>query len=288
MSCLQTVEQVDRLFPYSRWSSQLPVLAKRYRGGNPVPHILLADFLEVEVARAIAEEFPNAHTEAWTQYKHHNENKLGMAKRELFPPGLGEVTDKLNSPAFVSWLSSLTGIPDLVPDRSLEGGGLHQSSRGGFLNVHTDFSHHHYHKHWRRRVNLILYLNPTWRAEWGGAIELWDVGMRRCVAKYPPLLNHALIFNTNEKSLHGFPEPLSCPQGVSRRSVALYYYTVEKDAKSSPRSTNYHARPGDGIGQAAMIWLDKQAVNLYSRAKARFRFSDDLASKILGLISKKK
>jgi len=288
MSCLQTVEQVDRLFPYSRWSSQLPVLAKRYRGGNPVPHILLADFLEVEVARAIAEEFPNAHTEAWTQYKHHNENKLGMAKRELFPPGLGEVTDKLNSPAFVSWLSSLTGIPDLVPDRSLEGGGLHQSSRGGFLNVHTDFSHHHYHKHWRRRVNLILYLNPTWRAEWGGAIELWDVGMRRCVAKYPPLLNHALIFNTNEKSLHGFPEPLSCPQGVSRRSVALYYYTVEKDAKSNPRSTNYHARPGDGIGQAAMIWLDKQAVNLYSRAKARFRFSDDLASKILGLISKKK
>lgn len=288
MSCLQTVAQADRLFPYSRWISQLPTLAEQYQQGNPVPHVLLRDFLEPEAGVAIAEEFPAHNTEAWTQYKHHNENKLGMAKRELFPPLLGEVTDELNSPGFVSWLSILTGIPGLVADPSLEGGGLHQSSRGGFLNVHTDFSHHHYHKHWRRRVNLILYLNPDWQLAWGGAIELWDVGMRSCVAKYPPILNHALIFNTDEKSLHGFPEPLDCPEGVSRKSVALYYYTVEQDSKSSPQSTNYRARPGDGIVQSAMIWLDKQAVNLYSRAKARFGFSDELASKILGLISKKK
>jgi hypothetical protein len=288
MSCLQTVEPTDRLFPYSRWSSQLRTLAREYSEGNPVPHVLLPDFLDPEVAGAIAEEFPDHDTHAWTQYKHHNENKLGMAKRELFPPGLGEVADELNSPGFVSWLSALTGIPDLVADPSLEGGGLHQSGRGGFLNVHTDFSHHHYHKHWRRRVNLILYLNPEWDEQWGGAIELWDARMRNCIAKYPPLLNHALIFDTNEKSLHGFPEPLDCPEGVSRKSVALYYYTVEQDSKSAPRSTNYRARPKDGLRQAAMIWMDKQAVNLYSRAKARFGFSDEMASKILGLISGKK
>jgi len=287
MSCLQTLEEAERLFRYSRWASQLPILAQHYAKGDPVPHVLLPDFLDPGVASTIAEEFPDPHTDAWTQYKHHNENKLGMAKRELFPPGLGEVTDELNSPGFVAWLSELTGIPDLVSDASLEGGGLHQSSRGGFLNVHTDFSHHHYHKHWRRRVNLILYLNPEWRPEWGGAIELWDVGMRSCVAKYAPLLNHALIFNTNEKSLHGFPAPLECPEGVSRKSIALYYYTIEQDSKSSPRSTDYHARPEDSMTEAAMIWLDKQAVDLYSRAKARFGFSDALASKILGLISKK-
>jgi hypothetical protein len=287
MSCLPALAKDERLFPYWRWSVQLPALAKQYREGNPIPHLRLADFLDPEVALTVAREFPDANTEAWTQYKHHNENKLGMAKRELFSPGLGEMTDELNSPGFVSWLSTLTGIPNLVSDPSLEGGGLHQSSRGGFLNVHTDFSHHHYHKHWRRRVNLILYLNPEWHAEWGGAIELWDVGMRSCMAKYPPLLNHALIFNTDDKSLHGFPEPLDCPDGVSRKSVALYYYTIEQDSKCSPRSTNYRARPGDGIGKSAMIWVDKQAVNLYSRAKVRFGFSDALASKILGLISKK-
>jgi 2-oxoglutarate-Fe(II)-dependent oxygenase superfamily protein len=154
--------------------------------------------------------------------------------------------------------------------------------------VHTDFSHHHYHKNWRRRINLILYLNPGWRPEWGGAIELWDLKMQHCVAQYPPFLNCALIFNTDDRSLHGFPEPLKCPENESRKSLALYYYTVEQDSRTTPRSTNYHARPGDGIGKAALIWLDKKAVDLYSRAKARFGFSDDFASKVLGVISRKK
>jgi hypothetical protein len=75
---------------------------------------------------------------------------------------------------------------------------------------------------------------------------------------------------------------------VSRKSLALYYYTVEPNTKLSNRSTNYHARPSDGLVESALIWLDKEAVDLYSRAKARFGFSDEFASKILGLISRKK
>ena len=239
----------------------------------------------------MAKEFPRPTTDAWTQYKHANENKLGMPKRELFPPMLGAVTDELNSPEFVAWVSRLTGIPSLIADSMLEGGGLHQSGPGGYLNVHTDFSMHHFHTHWHRRVNLILYLNPGWDERWGGAIELWEKSserkMTRCAAKYPPLLNHALIFTTNEKSLHGFPDPLTCPEGQSRKSLALYYYTVEQQ-KLAAHSTDYFARPQDGWGKAAMIWLDKTVVDLYSRAKARFGFSDEFASKLLGWWSGKR
>ncbi|HXZ41269.1 MAG TPA: 2OG-Fe(II) oxygenase [Terriglobales bacterium] len=288
MSCLQTVSKADPLFDYSRWTALLPGLTEQYEANQPVPHILLTDFLTTDVASEIAQEFPNPDADTWTQYKHRNENKMGMAKRDLFPAGLREVAYELNSPPFLAWLSELTGISELIADPSLEGGGLHQSGCGGFLNVHTDFSHHHYHKQWRRRVNLILYLNPVWRPEWGGAIELWDVKMRNCVAKYPPLLNHALIFNTDERSLHGFPEPLRCPEGESRKSLALYYYTVERNTKIPSSSTNYRARPGDGMTKSALIWLDKLAVDLYSRAKTRFGFSDELASKVLGFISGKK
>jgi len=276
------------LFPYSKWNTQLPGLSKRYQDNAPYPHILLAEFLKEDVALAAAQAFPAARTEAWTQYKHRNENKLGMAKRSLFPPVLGEVADELNSAEFVKWLSQLTGIPDLIPDDLLEGGGLHQSTRGGFLNVHTDFSHHHYHKHWRRRVNLILYLNPGWNECWGGAIELWDENMQHCAAKHVPLLNHALIFNTDSRSYHGFPEPLQCPEGESRKSLALYYYTLDQTDTTAGKSTNYRARPQDSFAKAMLIWLDKKAVDVYSRAKARFGFSDDFASKVLGLVSRKK
>jgi len=275
-------------FPYPKWSSQLPSLRRQFRENQPYPHVHLKEFLDDDVAAEMAGEFPNMATDAWTRYKHQNENKLGLAKRTLFPRLLGEAVDELNSEAFVHWLSQLTGIPNLLADESLEGGGLHQSGAGGFLNVHTDFSNHHYHKHWRRQVNLILYLNPNWQEQWGGAIELWDREVRRCVVKIPPLFNEALIFRTDEISYHGFPDPLRCPEGESRKSLALYYYTLESGVGAKAHSTNYRPRPEDGPLKSCMIWLDKEAVDLYSRAKARFGFSDEFASKILGFLSRKR
>jgi hypothetical protein len=284
MSCLEIVDEATPLFDYRTWNLRLSHLAKQFAGNHPVPHLLLPNFLASDAASEAASAFPRPDSKSWTHYQHCNENKLGMAKRELFPSSLRAIADELNTPRFLTWLSGLTGIPNLVADPSLEGGGLHQAGRGGFLNVHTDFSHHHYHPQWRRRVNLILYLNPAWRAEWGGAIELWDAKMERCVVKYPPLLNHVLIFDI-ERCLHGFPEPLECPEGESRRSLALYYYSL--DGCLAPSSTRYRARPGDGMGKSALIWLDRMAVECYSRAKARFGFSDEIASKVLGFLSRK-
>jgi len=288
MSTARALQAPVRLFPYDRWEASLPSLAREYRENTPCPHILLTNFLDPEIAAAMEREFPRSASDAWTQYKHANENKAGMPKRELFPATIGAVVDELNTPEFTAWVSELTGIPDLIADPMLEGGGLHQSGPGGYLNVHTDFSVHHFHTHWHRRVNLILYLNDGWQEEWGGALELWEKNMARCGAKYPPLLNHALVFTTNERSLHGFPDPLTCPEGESRKSLALYYYTVEPDRKIEVHSTDYFARPQDGWWKASMIWLDKKAVDFYSRAKARFGFSDDFASRVLEFLSKKK
>jgi hypothetical protein len=274
-------------FPYWRWEPKVEELAKEYRENQPFPHIRLTNFLEPELAQAIAAEFPSNGTKSWTQYKHQNENKLGMTKRKFFPPELGAVADDLTSPRFAAWLSRLTGIAGLISDPSFEGGGLHQSTRGGFLNVHTDFSMHHYQKNWRRRVNVLIYLNPLWREEWGGAIEFWEQSMRRCGAKYPPLLNHSVIFTTDERSLHGFPDPLTCPEGTARKSLAFYYYTVEQLPTTGLHSTDYRARPSDGWGTRSLIWMDKKAVDLYSRAKMRLGFSDELASKVLRFLSHK-
>jgi hypothetical protein len=282
-----TTESI-RLFPCHLWTARLPELAERYQQAQPYPHIHLSDFLDTDAARSAAGEFPDSSSDAWIQYKHFNENKAGLVKRELFPEALGRIVDELNGPEFLDWLSKLTGIPDLVADPTLEGGGLHQSARGGFLNLHTDFTMHHHKKDWKRRINLIVYLNPEWEIEWGGAIELWDRQMRTCCASVPPLLNHALIFSTTDHSYHGFPEKLRCPDGVSRKSIALYYYTIECDANFIGRSTNYQARPTDGKVKSALIWLDKKAVHLYSRAKEKFGISDDAASKVLAFLSRKK
>lgn len=275
-------------FSYSRWKPLVRQLAREYQAAVPFPHIHLNGFLEPETAKLVASEFPDVHSTAWIHYKHANEKKSGLNKRELFPPCIGEVVDELNSRSFVTWLSELTGIPALLADPSLEGGGLHQAGRGGFLNVHSDFSVHHYRPTWRRRVNLIVYLNPDWQEEWGGALEFWEKGMERRAVAYTPLLNHAIIFNTDQNSLHGFPDPLRCPEGLSRKSLALYYYTAQESSMSIVRSTDYRPRPTDSILKASIIRLDTLVLNLYSKAKRHLGFSDRLASTLLNFISGRK
>ena len=93
MSTAPAIRASTRLFPYERWGSPSPSLLRQYRENHPCPHILLKDFLNPETALSMAMEFPRAASDAWTQYKHANENKLGMPKRELFPPLLGAVSD---------------------------------------------------------------------------------------------------------------------------------------------------------------------------------------------------
>ena len=103
MAQFKVVSLPEVLFPYGKWNAQLSSLAGAYQANRPFPHIHLTEFLQPEVAREIAAEFPAPGTEAWTQYKHHNENKLGMAKRSLFPPGLGAGgADAARVPARVS------------------------------------------------------------------------------------------------------------------------------------------------------------------------------------------
>ena len=46
--------------------------------------------------------------------------------------------------------------------------------------------------------------------------------MSRKEASIVPDLNTVAVFSTDESSYHGHPDPLSCPEGVTRDSIALY------------------------------------------------------------------
>jgi hypothetical protein len=61
------------------------------------------------------------------------------------------------------------------------------------------------------------------------------------------LFNRCVIFNTNPDSYHGHPESLNVPSDVSRKSIALYYYTASKKIYEDnvAHSTMYVARPND-------------------------------------------
>jgi hypothetical protein len=230
-------------------------LSEQYRLAAPFPHIKIDGHFPDERLRGIVGEIqaaqidPEAPGYGWL-------DKRRASELDRFPPKTRELVEELNSPPFIAWLEQLTGIEGLIPDPSLEGGGIHQINTGGYLKIHTDFNWHK-RLELHRRINLLLYLNEGWDEQWGGALELWHERelaspRGRPAASYAPLFNRMVIFSTTDFSYHGHPEPLKCPPHVRRNSIALYYYS-----KTRPQNeirfghsdmTNYRARQTDRLG----------------------------------------
>jgi len=262
-----------------RLEREVDRLGTVYQSAEPYPHIVMDDFLELSACEAAIKEFPPLDPSQWNNYLHTNERKFSNTDPDTWGPTLREILEELNSPRFVQFVSRLIGVDDLIADPSLEGGGLHQSTTGGFLNIHADFTVHPHNRKWQRRANILLYLNDEWKPEYGGDLELWSADMKHCVEKVSPLANRVLIFTTDVNSFHGHPEPMRCPEGVARRSMALYYFSVEDDPRV--RSTEYRARPGDGAHSIG-IYADTQMLRAYDWAKRHLGLSDQTASKMLG------
>ncbi|HHM21169.1 MAG TPA: 2OG-Fe(II) oxygenase [Bacteroidetes bacterium] len=199
--------------------------AKAYRSAAPFPNIYFRDFFNPEILDAVLAEFPDLEKKGDFKYNTPNEVKLASKGERRFGPVTKVFTHFLNSEPFLQFLQELTGIEEtLLPDPYFEGGGFHESKRGGFLKIHADFNKHRK-TGLDRRLNVLVYLNKDWKDEYGGHFELWNRDMSRCVRRVPPLFNTLAMFTTSDYSWHGLPNPLTCPPGQSRKSLALYYYS---------------------------------------------------------------
>ena len=195
-----------------------------FNNKKPFRYIILDNFLNLDFAEGILDEFPLIDNK-WTDARgHHTQNKwtLPIVKDRI----AGDFIVEANSKEFLNYLSKLTSIPDLIPDSKVFGGGYHQSTSGGFLNIHVDFNKlANRNDLLDRRLNLIVFFNKNWIAEKGGYLELWDMEKKLRIENISPDFNRCVIFETNEISFHGHPKPLKINLNESRKSISIYYYT---------------------------------------------------------------
>lgn len=236
-----------------------------YANAQPFPHIVIDNFFPEEVLNDILNEYPKSGDIDWQKFENKAEKKLANKHERYMGDHTRSLLYQLNSSTFITFLETLTGIGGIIPDPHFEGGGLHQIERGGYLKVHADFNRHT-RMRLDRRLNLLLYLNKDWKEEYGGYLELWDTAMTRCEKKILPIFNRFVLFTTTDFTYHGHPEPLTCPEGWTRKSLALYYYTNGRPASEvtgKEHSTLFQARPGEDIkenklaGMTAKTFLKK-------------------------------
>ena len=256
-------------------------LAADYCFAEPFPHIVIDNFLPADFVAGLLEHFPHKRLDSDVVF---DMGYAGFHKRQILPTDCDafcrQAFDFFNARPFLEFLEGLSTIQGLIPDPHFEGGGFHEIGSGGKLGIHADFRINN-RLHLSRRMNVIVYLNDGWPEEYKGSLELWSRDMTTRVKSVAPLLNRCVVFNTDADSYHGHPDPLTSPEGVFRRSVALYYYTASKAVYEEVpnRSTMYVARPGDDADtrrEAAHLRFDQHlqqwvppAVLRYSRAIMR-------------------
>ncbi len=229
--------------PATRLKSQRDALRARYPAAKPFPHVVIDNLFDDVVLDRIVAEFPKKEERDWITWDTAHEVKQTSRGIARLSPFTQLFFLQLCSEPFMQVVRDITGLPDLVADPLFHGGGLHESVRGSWLNIHADYTNHPA-LPLTRRLNLIVYLNRDWDAAWGGALELWDSATKVCGARVEPIFNRAVLFPTTSHTLHGFPTPISCPSDRSRMSVSVFYWSPDPEALKEGKYINF--LPGEG------------------------------------------
>ncbi|AXA33398.1 2OG-Fe(II) oxygenase [Francisella adeliensis] len=216
--------------------SDFESLSKEFTDAKPFPHVVIDNFLDYKLAKALDGEFPAVESDIWYDYRNLIERKRTCNNWDLFPEVTYKFFSYLNSNIFMEKLNKLMPETKLFPDVGLNGGGWHAHEAGGMLNTHLDYSIHPK-LGLERRLNIILYINENFNPDWGGSLGLWshcdkDNQPSKLIKSVKPIFNRAVIFDTTCNSWHGLPEAIKCPSEESRRSLAIYYMSEPRPESS--------------------------------------------------------
>jgi Rps23 Pro-64 3,4-dihydroxylase Tpa1-like proline 4-hydroxylase len=271
-------------------------LRERFEAAQPFRHVVVDRFLDETFCNELIRQFPAFDLA-------HAVNESGETGRKSAIPDLARLGGPfarfdalIRSREFLDWIARVTGIPKLLYDPEYVGGGTHENLNGQDLDSHVDFNYHP-NGRWHRRLNLIVFLNPEWQESWGGCLELlrdpWTLAGARPSQLVVPLANRAVIFETTERSWHGFRRIQLPPEaaGLSRRSIAVYFYTRERPAAeiAPGHGTLYVQRPLSDRIQCGYT-LDEEDVEelrvLIKRRDAQIKFLYDRETEFTSFIAR--
>ena len=218
---LRYAELVDRSFFAPEQRARL---RQELESAQPFPHLVIEGLFHPRLLELVAEEFDTQPASSWVEITRPYERTRRSVPGVSLQTASQTYFDIVSSGWFNEWLTSITGVPCLLSDPRLVGGGLHESRSGGAFSIHRDFRSHP-DTGLRNAMVFITYLNKGWQPEWGSALELWDKKNDRCGKAVQPEFGRTVILPHGPLSYHGHTQPLKTPDERPRRSVAAYFYT---------------------------------------------------------------
>ena len=266
LATVQIVESLPRLI-VRRLRSAGEVMRLQWhgdRGGAEGRHCFLDDLLPEDLALRIYKSFP-ANAEGFTRTDDFRDRESVSPHLDRLPPPIGEAMFAFHHHAVIEAVEAITGIPALEPDPLLYAGGVSMMFRGDYLNPHIDNSHDADRQRYRR-VNLLYYVTPDWRAEHGGHLELWDrrvSGPRTIMSQF----NRLVLMETTSRSWHSVSPVIAAGPRCALRN--FYFTSRSPTGADYYHVTSFTGRPGQHARRA--FGLVDNALRNFARAKLRLR-----------------
>jgi len=210
---------------------------------DPFKHIIVDNFFSDEIAQASLKAFEVSERGKWDEV-HDEDIEIKMRSNWSSEFDIHEAVLPcvriLNSAPFLDVMNKLFNIKGLLMDPYFKGGGLNITPKNGLLDIHVDGNFHDK-TGAHRRLNAIVYLNKNWEKGWKGELGLYDKKGKRLIKSVEPIYNRLIIFQTNDYSFHGLPEPINFPDNENRKSIILYYYSLSAREKNETNVKGPHS-----------------------------------------------
>ena len=214
--------------------SNIDLLRTQYLTAQPFPHLVIDDFCDVKKLDNAYNSIPELENKS-RDYAFAN-NKFEKSNYRILSPELDELYTDLSSDRFNKILSHITA-KNIFVDPKNHGGGLHQGKKNSFLDMHLDFNYHPMQKNWYRELNLLLYLNKDWLADYKGSLRIKDLRTDQEKELEVPF-NRLIIQQCGPYTLHGY-DMTNFPDDKYRTSIATYAYQIHNKILETPRTTDW-------------------------------------------------
>lgn len=208
-------------------------LAARFAAARPFRHLVVDGFLPGALARGVARELPRPDDEAFTEGRVGGDGVAICRDPERLGPSWARVDALTRSADFLAALGEACGVADLRRNEAGDCGGLFRYAPDSEMDVHVDSNDVDVHcaqTGHRRKINLLLYLTPGWREDWGGGFDLYAAPSRAPVKSVAPLFNRCVLFDSHDRSWHGVA-PITLPRsarGTARFALILNYFSTDR------------------------------------------------------------
>lgn len=203
-----------------------------------IKYFYLDDLLPIEIAIKIHEVFPRP--EEMILKKNIREHKYIAAQMNNYNPLLEEVIYAFQDLRIVNLIGEICSISEILPDDNLYAGGISMMGKNQYLNPHLDNSHDKDRNLWRV-LNLLYYVTPDWKEEYGGNLELWPNGIEEKQITIHSKFNRLAVMVTHNQSLHSVSPVVF--DGY-RCCVSNYYFSRNPYLESDRfHVTSFRGRP---------------------------------------------